>query len=459
MTPDVHEELNPQPWDKLKEIVSSNDSAQLFVYLSTLSSAETARAISRLSHEEQTALLTLLTPQEAAHIIEEVPGAQAVELIADLPPAEAAAIVDEMHSDLQADLLGELKTENAEAILDEMPLQAAEDARQLLTYPPDTAGGVMITEYLAYPEQLRVADVLDDLREHGERYSDYNVQYAYVTKADGTLVGVLPLRELLLARRAQPITNLMIANPLFVGLDTSLDKLKQFFDQHTFFGVPVVDETNRLVGVARRAAVKEAVNKRSNKVFLKFSGIIGGEELRSMRLFSRSFRRLSWLTINIFLNIIAASVIAIYQDTLEKAITLAIFLPIISDMSGCSGNQAVAVSIRELTLGLVRPRELLRVFLKESTVGLINGLILGCLLGGVALLWKGNPYLGLVVGTALAANTLVSVSLGGLLPLLLKRLKMDPALVSGPALTTVTDMCGFFFVLSFASFLLPKLTV
>jgi magnesium transporter len=177
-----------------------------------------------------------------------------------------------------------------------------------------------------------------------------------------------------------------------------------------------------------------------------------------MPLFRRSSRRLSWLSINIVLNIVAASIIALYQDTLEKAIVLAVFLPIISDMSGCSGNQAVAVSIRELTLGLVRPREIWRVLSKEASIGIINGVVLGCLLGGTALLWKGNPYLGLVVGASLAANTLVAVSFGGLVPLILRAMKTDPALASGPLLTTITDMCGFFFVLSFASFLLPKLT-
>ena len=205
------------------------------------------------------------------------------------------------------------------------------------------------------------------------------------------------------------------------------------------------------------SAIEEAVNKRKTKTFLRLSGIIGGEEFRTMPLLSRSGRRLSWLSMNIVLNIIAASVIALYQDTLAAAITLAVFLPMVSDMSGCSGNQAVAVSMRELSLGLVRPGELLWVLSKEARVGIINGLVLGLLLGGVAFLWKGNPWLGFVVGGALAANTLVSVLLGGVLPLVLKRLKLDPALVSSPLLTTVTDMCGFFFVLSFAAAVMPKL--
>ena len=138
-------------------------------------------------------------------------------------------------------------------------------------------------------------------------------------------------------------------------------------------------------------------------------------------------------------------------------IALAVFLPIISDMSGCSGNQAVAVSMRELSLGLIKPFEASRVWLKEVSVGLVNGLVLGVLLGLAAFLWKGNVALGLVVASAMALNTVVAVSIGGTVPLLLKRFKFDPALASGPILTTITDMCGFFLVLSFATMMLARL--
>jgi magnesium transporter len=255
----------------------------------------------------------------------------------------------------------------------------------------------------------------------------------------------------------RPIGEVMVKEPLSVNVNTPLRDLRDFFMQYNFLGIPVVADDGHLVGIVRSSTVREETNRRTNQLFLKFAGIVGGEEFRSMSLFKRSSRRLSWLSINIILNIIAASVIALYQDTLEKAIVLAVFLPIISDMSGCSGNQAVAVSIRELTLGLVRPRELIRVLSKESAIGMINGIVLGLLLGGAALLWKGNPYLGLVVGVSLAANTLVAVSFGGLVPLILRGMRTDPALASGPLLTTITDMCGFFFVLSFASLMLPRL--
>ena len=213
-----------------------------------------------------------------------------------------------------------------------------------------------------------------------------------------------------------------------------------------------------LVGVVQKTAVAEALGDRHDSDFLKAQGIIGGEELRTLPTLVRSRRRLAWLTVNIGLNVIAASVIAVFQDTLSSVIALAVFLPIISDMSGCSGNQAVAVSMRELSLGLVRAEEVLWVWIKEVLVGLINGTVLGLLIGVVAFAWKGNVYLGLVVGIALCLNTILAVSIGGVVPLILKRRGIDPAVASGPILTTVTDMCGFFLVLGFATLMLAYLT-
>jgi magnesium transporter len=195
----------------------------------------------------------------------------------------------------------------------------------------------------------------------------------------------------------------------------------------------------------------------TNIEHLETQGIVGGEELRTMPVFLRSRRRLSWLSVNILLNIMAASIIAFYQDVLTEVIALAVFLPIISDMSGCSGNQAVAVSLRELSLGVIKPFEMLRVWIQEVSVGVINGLVLGALIGAAAWMWQGNIYLGLVVGGALAINTVVAVSLGGTIPLFLKRMKVDPALASGPILTTVTDMFGFFLALTFAGMMLENL--
>ena len=306
--------------------------------------------------------------------------------------------------------------------------------------------------------QVRVEHVIRDLSRHAQAYADFDVQTLFVREPTGELLGAIELRDLVLADHSRALAELVKTDVPAVPAATPLDQLEDLFDAHEMAVVPIVDDRNRQVGIIRYSDMIEALAERAEEDFMKTQGIVTGDEIRTMPLAIRSRRRLSWLSINIVLNVIAASVIALYQDTLSAVIALAVFLPIVSDMSGCSGNQAVAVSLRELTLGIVKPFEVVHVWLKEAAIGVINGLALGCLLGFVAWLWKGNLYLSIVVGIALMANTLVAVSIGGTVPLVLKRFGVDPAVASGPILTTITDMIGFFLLLSFASLMLPFLS-
>jgi magnesium transporter len=445
------------PWETLSQLIRSENRPEVSKFIDDLSAAETARSISRLSEEEQQILFALLSPEDAADVIEDISETQAAAVVENMPSEQAVAIMEELDSDHIVDVLGEMDSDASESILSKMERTDAEEVRTLLNYAPDVAGGLMISEFLAYLDDHTVQDVLDDLQANQTKYRNYNVQYFYVIDKKQKLAGVLRMHDLLFPARDTRLAEIMIRSPLCVSDQASLSELETFFDEHKLFGAPVLNDAQQLVGVVLPRSVEEELNKQKTKAFLRLSGIIGGEEFRTMPLMVRSGRRLSWLSMNIVLNIMAASVIALYQDTLAAVITLAVFLPMVSDMSGCSGNQAVAVSMRELSLGLVRPREIMWVIFKETRVGIINGLVLGLLLGTVAFLWQDNIWLGVVVGGALAANTLVSVTLGGALPLLLKQFRVDPALVSSPILTTVTDMCGFFFVLSFAAAVLPKL--
>ena len=410
-----------------------------------------------MDEDETERVLEVLHPDDAAELISNLPETQAALAIGSLEADTAAAIVRELPSDEMADVLGDLEEDHAEAILNSLPVDEAASLRQLTSYEDNVAGGLMVSELMRFRIDMTVANVITQLSQDQEQYDEYDIRYGYVCDQQGVLIGVLPMSQLLFVKRSQPIEAIMIRNPLSVLDTTPLDELIEFFDNHDFLGVPVVDRNGILRGVVHREAVDYATVRASESDYLKSQGIVGGEELRTMPLWLRARRRLSWLSINILLNIGAASVIAFFQDTLKSVIALAVFLPIISDMSGCSGNQAVAVSMRELALGLVRPTEMLRVWLKEVTVGLINGSVLGLLVGICAMIFDGNPYLGVVIGLALFVNTIVAVSIGGTVPLLLKRMGVDPAVASGPLLTTITDMCGFFLVLGTASLLLHKL--
>jgi magnesium transporter len=452
---DEHDD--PRPWETMLEFAARGDAQAMEQFVSDLPVSEAARALSRLDAGDQRRVLSLLAPDRAAEIVAQSPQPQARELIQHLAPGDAAAILGEMPSAQKVDVIAGIDQHTVQAILREMAPEEAAEARRLARYEPDEAGGLMITEYLSYPEGYTAGHVLDDMRDHADRYADFDVQYAYCVSGFGDLVGVLRLRDLVLTPRSRTLADFMIRAPLSVNVHASLDELHELFQERGFFGVPVVDDGGRLVGVVRRRDVEAAISQRAGSDYLKSHGIVMGEELRSMPVRVRSSRRLAWLTLNIGLNMIAASAIAIFQGTLEQVIALAVFLPIISDMSGCAGNQAVAVSMREMALGMVKPGELMRVLVKELQVGVINGIVLGIMIAAVAVLWKGNPWLGLVAALALAINTLIAVAVGGLLPLVLKLLGRDPALAAGPILTTVTDMCGFFLVLGIATLLLPRL--
>jgi magnesium transporter len=449
-------ETDRQHWEHLRELAAIADRDGLDAAVRAMEPDEAIRAILRLGPEDQLAVLTTLSPSEAADLIEDAPDEQAAGLVEQLAPAAAAAIVTEMHSDEQADLIADLEPAEADAILEAMEPAKASEVRALADYADDVAGGLMITEYLEVGENETVGDTLAQLVVNAEDSDDHFSRYVYVLSPLGRLVGVAAASELAAAPRGRRVADVM-APPLFTAADSHLDALREFFEAHPIAAVPVLDQRARLLGVVRRTAVLDAIAERAEREMLRMRGIVGGEEVRSLPTATRSRRRLSWLSINIVLNVIAASVIALYIDTLDQVIALAVFLPIISDMSGASGNQAVAVSMRELSLGLVKPYEVARVWIKEVSVGLINGVALGLLIGVVATAWDGNPWLGLVVGLTLALNTLIAVSVGGTVPLLLRRLGVDPAVASGPILTTVTDICGFFLALSFASLLLVQL--
>jgi magnesium transporter len=444
-------------WEVLRDHLVGDDVTGLNEYLSELSGEETLRALMRLELEEQQQILARLTPESAAEVFEYIPDESAGELLGELNPEVAASIVSEMSSDEQADVLSELDDDDLEEILSYMDDNDVLEARELMAYDDDVAGGLMMKEYFSYPRMYRASSVLQDLAKREEEYELNNVLYIYITGRHGQLLGVARIRDIIVAPPQARLSDIL--HPAVSVKDTTqLDELESFFDDNNLSAVPVVDEKNRILGVVRRRAVYDAVAERADADHLKSQGIVGGEELRSMPTSLRSRRRLSWLSVNVLLNIIAASVIAQFQDTLSAVIILAVFLPIISDMSGCSGNQAVAVSMRELSLGIIKKSDLFYVWRKEVVIGVINGAALGLLIAAIAWAWQGNGWLGLVVGMALAINTVLAVSIGGTVPVILKTLKVDPAVASGPILTTITDMCGFFLLLGTASLMLPLLT-
>lgn len=441
--------------EALELVIEDKDPKQIVAHLESLPWGARIRAISRLTPAYLDNLMLTLTPTDAADLLEALPDETAADVMERIPPEQAADIFEEMQSDQRADLISEI--DEPEPILKSMDPEDAADTRALSCYEPNVAGGLMATEFLSYELHQTVAQVISDLRENADQYADFNVQYLYVIKKDSSLAGVMPIRELLFAKQDALVSSLMKPAERIVEDSAEIEEIRGIFEECSFSALPVIDRFRRMVGVINRSALEEAQTEQAEKDYMSAQGIVGGEEVRTLPYAIRAKRRLSWLSVNVLLNLCGASVIAAHQETLASAISLAVFLPIISDMSGSAGNQAVGVTIRELALGLVRPAEIVRVLKKEIAMGLALGATLGTIVAMIAWFWKGNPYLGLVVSAALSCNIIIAVCLGGSIPLVLKRFGFDPALSSGLILTTVTDMCGFFMVLTFAGWLLGNL--
>lgn len=457
IAPDAPEpdEERRRPRDQVRDALDARDIQALVDVLRPLPPSAALRQLLMLKSEDRDLLLSLVPVDLAAALIVEAPVQAAADLVERMDTDRAAQALDRLTSDLQADIVAHLPSDVAHAILARLHPGDAADVRRLAEYAKDTAGGLMAAEAFKFPETATVGSVLRGIVADDADFEGYRGQHPYVVDAGERPVGVVSLRSLLTSPRSEPLSAIMVI-PITVGVGTALDDLEDLFNKHNFLGLPVVEADGKLVGVVSRTAVNDAALTRSQSDSLKRQGVVV-DELRSMPTWLRSRRRLAWLSANIVLNIIAASVISAYEETLAAVIAIAVFLPMVSDMSGCSGNQAVGVTMRELALGLVHPRDALRVLRKEVAVGIINGIALGVLIGLVAWIWKGNPWLGLVIGSALAANTVLAVAIGGVVPLMLKGIGQDPAAASGPILTTITDMAGFFLVLSLAGMMLPLL--
>jgi len=417
-----------------------------------------SRTLVRLSDSEQAAMLSAMSSEQAAALLRALPPPVAISILEILPNAVAAAILNCIPSNEQTDLASGLTPSKAKAILAEMDPVEAADVQALRKYPSESAGGLMVREFLTAASHETAAEVVRRLQSNATEYAKYPVQYIYVTTATRQLAGVVQTRDLLFVDGKQPITAVMVETPAAVATTASIDDLNRFFDKHAFLAAPVITSENELVGVVPREALEEAIAARAVQTFLRFSGIVAGEEFRTMSAATRSAGRLIWLGATLVLHLASASVIGAFEETLSAVVALAAFLPVISGMSGNAGNQAIAVSMRELSLGLLQPRELSWVISKEAIVALMNGLILGILLGIAAMLWKQNVYFGLIIGSAQGLMVLAAACLGGSLPLVLRRLGIDPALATAPLMTAIVDACGFFVTLTFAWLMLPWLS-
>jgi len=446
------------PLDQLETLVEGQRYQDAADLLTEAHSQDAADALQPLEPQQAAELLVLLPPDQAADILEDMPDDFAGDILEEIQPLQAAQIVTELISDEEADILQELSEEKQDAIIQHLDRDQASLAREMLTYAEDTAGGLMQKEFLAVPIDITATEARRMLQQMAEDEDEF-YPYSYILSTDrrGRFTGVLGLRALLFAQPNTLIANLVTEDATFASPQTSGEDLMKMFRRTDLLSLPVVADDGRLLGIVTQEDAQEFEKEESEEEFLRFTGIVGGEEVRDMPLKQRAGQRLLWLIIKMALNVIPASVVAAYTRS-PAFLLLAPILPIISDLGGSGGSQAIAVTIRELATNRIKPGDFVWVTLKELGVGMVNGIILGLLLGiGTYVATNGGDnsmIVGAIVAIATITNTVLAVVFGGLAPMILRRLRVDPAVASGPILTMVTDTFGFFFVLALASMLI-----
>jgi len=436
--------------ERMVELVRGGEIAAFVRRAHEFEPADLADVLSALDDEERVTVVRALPAELSGQALAEMPeDAHAGGTLAALEAGRAAEIIEELEDDDAADLLGELPVAEQERILQEVAHRA--DVDRLLEYDEETAGGLMTTHTVTVRDTDTVEQALQEIRRQAEETTDF--YQIFVVDRDRRLVGSLPFKDLVVSKPERPVRDFMAEADITVRPDLDQEQVARLMARYNLASVPVVDDLGRLLGRVTFDDVIDVVEAETTEDLLKFGGVSPHEELAAgWDVAVRS--RLPWLGVNLATAFLAGGVVYLFQDTVQRTVTLAVWMPVIAGMGGNAGTQALAVTVRRLALGLIPGNLFARVVGKEILVGVINGLVIGVVVGLVATLIGQGGRLGLVVFLAMTGNLLVAGFAGAFIPILLERLGVDPAIASSIFVTTFTDVCGFLLLLGLAGALL-----
>lgn len=422
-----------------------------------LSSGRIADLLAGASHVDAIALLRALPGERVGTILAAMPSSVAADILDSLELEEAAGFFRAIRPEYSADIYHIWRSQDpewAEAVVDRMEEPFRSLIRELGTHPPGTAGAAMVVRYLAIPSGATVGDTVDAIRAAPPEVE--RSAYVYVVDPQGIPKGVVSVRDLFLGDRSAVVDRIMTEDLVAVAADHDAVDAARTLRNRGFKLLPVLDSGGRLAGVITREDAFELLTEELASGFVRSAQGSPDESFFTPPM--QAVRgRLPWMGANVVLNLGAVFVISSFESTIAQVAILAAFLPMITDMGGNVGIQALSVAIRSIALDEVRIGALWRAIRKEFLVGLVNGAVLGLFFAGLAFMLEGNPWLGLVAGTALGVNVLVASVVGGSLPFIIKRLGKDPAMMTGPFLTTVTDITGVSIYLGLSTLFLTQI--
>ncbi|MDZ8237450.1 MAG: magnesium transporter [Nostoc sp. ChiQUE01a] len=431
-------------------LIDTTDLNQLKWDLNRLQPVDVGEFITQLPEKQRAIAFRLLNKNQAIDVFEYLPTDVQEELINSLHDVQVAQLVEAMSPDERAELFDELPAGVIKRLLKELSPEQRQATATILGYPEGTAGRVMTTEYVRLREGLTVGEALSKIRRQDE--DKESIYYAYVTDDNRTLVRVVSLRQLLFTFPDVYIRDIASDRVIKVRTETPQEEVAQIMKRYDLIAIPVVDREDRLVGIVTIDDVIDILEEEATEDIQKLAGVSGDEAALSSPLLTIR-NRLPWLLGIMALYIGAASAIAPFQSVISAVPVLAVIMPIFSNTGGTVGIQALTVTIRGLGVGEVTPKDTVKILRKEIFAGLGTAVALATTMILLSLIWARpqERWVALIAGMVMATNTIVAVTLGTLLPMGLKRLKLDPALVSGPLVTTMLDTIGFLTFLSLIS--------
>lgn len=444
-TEDGH--LNPEFLEAVEQAIAAEDKAGLLELAGKLHEADTGDLVEALTHDERAAYIRLLGDAFDYTALTEMDEGIRLKLLEELPHEEIAEALGDLDSDDAVYILEDMDEEDQAAILEELPYADRAQLRKALDYPEDSAGRRMQTEFIAVAPFWTVGHTIDYMREARDLPDDF--YEIYVVDPAFRLLGAVALDKILRTKRDQKVTSIMTETRQAVLATEDQEEVARRFERYNLVSSAVVDESDRLVGVLTVDDIVDVIQEEAEEDLLALAGV-GDEEISdSVVTIARS--RFTWLVVNLGTAILASAVIALFEDTIEAMVALAVLMPIVASMGGNAGTQTMTVAVRGIATQELGAWNMLRVLNREVLVSFFNGIALAVLIGITAALWFSNTGLGFVIAGAIIINMLFAGLSGLLIPLLLDKLKVDPAIASSVFVTTVTDVVGFFAFLGIAA--------
>ncbi|BAM47910.1 magnesium transporter [Amphibacillus xylanus] len=381
-------------------------------------------------------IYSYLSPEEMADVIEHVEREKQSDFIVEMNPTYAAQVLANMATDDAVDLLNDLDKNKVASYLTIMPEDEADEIKDLLHYEEKTAGSIMTTEFVVVNTHMTVKEAMRHLRKAAPDAE--TIYYIYVVNDDQQLIGVISLRDLIIAEGDLTIDEVVNRQIVSVSVGDDQEDIARMMRDYDFLALPVVDFQNHLLGIITVDDIMDVMDEEASDDYSKLAGVDVDDV--DQNPITAAKKRLPWLIILLILGLFTASIIARFEETLEQVALLAIFIPLIAGMAGNTGTQSLAVAVRGIATGEFQKHGIVKTIMRESITGMITGITCGLAIWLIIFIWQGTMFLGFLVGLSIAITLFVATISGALVPLLMNRLNIDPAVASGPFITTINDI-------------------